>query len=120
MNAFFSTVPRGQRVLVCGGRNYADETRVNAVLSILAPAVIIEGCARGADHLAEMWAASHNVPILHFPADWVRWRGLAGPRRNAQMLSEGKPDLVVAFKGGTGTADMIARAAAAGVPVVRP
>jgi hypothetical protein len=34
------------------------------------------------------------------------------------MLDEGKPQLVVAFPGGRGTADMIGRARAAGVPVV--
>ena len=33
------------------------------------------------------------------------------------MLDEGKPDLVVAFPGGTGTADMIRRAKKAGVEV---
>ena len=42
----------------------------------------------------------------------------AGPERNARMLAEGRPDLVVAFPGGTGTADMVRRAKAAGVRVV--
>lgn len=32
--------------------------------------------------------------------------------------SEGKPDLVVAFPGGRGTADMVKRARAAGVEVI--
>lgn len=41
----------------------------------------------------------------------------AGPIRNQRMLDEGKPDLVVAFPGGRGTADMVRRAKAAGVPV---
>jgi hypothetical protein len=35
------------------------------------------------------------------------------------MLDEGKPDLVVAFPGGTGTADMVKRAELAGVKVVK-
>ena len=34
----------------------------------------------------------------------------AGHIRNQQMIDEGKPDLVVAFPGGAGTADMIRRA----------
>lgn len=42
----------------------------------------------------------------------------AGPIRNQQMLDEGKPHLVVAFPGGTGTADMVRRAQAAGVLVL--
>ena len=41
----------------------------------------------------------------------------AGPVRNARMLVE-KPDLVIAFPGGPGTADMVRRARAAGVEVV--
>jgi len=42
----------------------------------------------------------------------------AGPVRNAQMLAEGKPDFVVAFPGGRGTADMCKQARARGVKVV--
>jgi predicted Rossmann-fold nucleotide-binding protein len=34
----------------------------------------------------------------------------AGPIRNQQMIDEGKPDLVIAFPGGAGTHDMMARA----------
>jgi hypothetical protein len=40
-----------------------------------------------------------------------------GPKRNQQMLEEGKPDLVLAFPGGRGTADMVRRAPS-GVPKV--
>lgn len=34
------------------------------------------------------------------------------------MLTDGQPDLVVAFPGGRGTADMVRRARAAGVETV--
>jgi hypothetical protein len=34
------------------------------------------------------------------------------------MITEGKPDYVVAFKGGRGTADMIRKARAAGLVVI--
>jgi hypothetical protein len=33
------------------------------------------------------------------------------------MLEQGKPEVVVAFPGGTGTADMIRKAHAAGIPI---
>jgi hypothetical protein len=36
------------------------------------------------------------------------------------MIVEGKPDLVIAFPGGEGTADLISRAKAADVPVEQP
>lgn len=35
------------------------------------------------------------------------------------MIDEGKPDLVVAFPGGRGTADMVNKALAAGIKVIR-
>lgn len=38
--------------------------------------------------------------------------------RNQKMLDEGRPDLIVAFPGGRGTADMVKRGIAAGVPVL--
>ena len=37
--------------------------------------------------------------------------------RNQKMLDEGKPDLVVAFAGGRGTADMVRIAKRSGVEV---
>ena len=36
----------------------------------------------------------------------------------ARMLEEGRPDLVIAFPGGRGTADLVARARRAGVEVM--
>jgi predicted Rossmann-fold nucleotide-binding protein len=51
------------------------------------------------------------------PANWNAWGRAAGPRRNQEMLMR-KPNLVVAFPGGEGTADMVQKAIAAGVKVV--
>lgn len=112
------------RVLVCGGRDYADSAEVDGVLSSLhAESVdgisfVIHGDAPGADALAGCWAEENDVPVLRFPADWAAHGRAAGPLRNAQMLAEGRPSLVVAFPGGRGTADMVRRARAAGVHVV--
>ena len=78
---------------------------------------IIEGGAKGADKLAREWAASRGIPVRTFKADWRRYGRGAGPQRNEQMLDEGKPDLVVAFPGGSGTASMMRLARAAGVRV---
>lgn len=105
------------RVLVCGGRDYQDEVRVAAVLSgIGGISQIIHGGARGADDLARVWAIRSGIPDRQFSANWTRGR-MAGPIRNQRMLDEGKPDLVVAFPGGRGTADMVRRARAAGIAV---
>ena len=96
-------------------------------------AVIIEGGATGADRLAAMWARGSGVELQTFRVNWsdlshpdadIRklpggklYDAAAGPRRNQRMIDEGKPDLVVAATGGRGTADMLSRARAAGIPV---
>jgi hypothetical protein len=110
------------RVLVCGGRHYQDAEGVCRVLDGLLPrpTVIIEGGATGADLLANWWAIDRDVALRTFAVDHSLdgpWPG-AGPRRNARMLADSKPNLVVAFKGGRGTADMVRRAKAAGVRVI--
>lgn len=79
---------------------------------------MIAGGARGADTMARHLAHAWNVRFRAFAADWKTHGRAAGPIRNQRMLDEGKPDLVVAFPGGRGTADMVRRARAAGVPVM--
>ena len=108
------------RILVCGGRTYSDRQKVYDTLDLLSPPpiTVIHGAARGADTLAADWAALRNVPAVWGLADWKAYGRSAGPIRNQRMLNEGKPDLVVAFPGGRGTADMIKRARTAGVPVI--
>lgn len=115
------------RVLVCGGRDYYERGRVYQVLSGLRQQwgnlVLIQGGAKGADEMARDWWQSHwgqarEGELLNFPADWDKHGKRAGPIRNAQMLKEGKPDLVVAFPGGPGTMDMIKKSRAAGVQVL--
>jgi hypothetical protein len=107
------------RVLVTGGRDYADSETVWAVLGELLPiAALAHGQARGADSLADYWASQHGVPVYGYPADWSRHGRAAGAIRNRQMLDDFRPDLVVAFPGGKGTRDMVARARRADVRVL--
>ena len=109
------------RVLVCGGRDYTDKARVFAVLDKLDGEAgidrIIEGGAKGADTWAAQWGGSRGI-LETYEADWESQGTFAGPARNARMLAEGKPDLVIAFPGGRGTADMVRKARKAGVEVI--
>jgi hypothetical protein len=109
------------RVLVCGGRDFSDCGLVWNILDDLAKIevvdCVIEGDARGADRIAGAWAKRRRVDLRLFPADWIKYGKAAGPIRNQKMLDVGKPTLVIAFPGGVGTADMVHRAKAAGVPV---
>lgn len=108
------------KVLVCGGRAYTDMRTVTTCLDGLVPkpTLIIQGGAFGADACASEWAYKRDVPERQFLADWKKHGRAAGPIRNQQMLDEGQPDLVIAFPGGTGTADMVRRAKFAGVRVI--
>jgi len=109
------------RVLVTGGRDFSDRTLLFEALdrlhSLHGFTVLIHGDASGADRLAGEWATERGVEVLACPADWKTHGRAAGPIRNKEMLNE-KPQLVVAFPGGKGTADMVAKARKAGVKVV--
>lgn len=112
----------GLRVLVCGGRDFADAELLGSWLGGIHKqrgiAELIEGGARGADTMARHFAKWKGIPTRTFFADWGRDGRAAGPIRNQRMLDETQPDLVVAFKGGVGTADMVRRARTAGIPVL--
>jgi len=118
------------RILVCGGRTYKDRDMVKRTLrgcEVEAAQdfhwtpgfVLIHGAAAGADKLAAEVATELGWQIEPYKANWLRWGPSAGPIRNRTMLDKGKPDLVIAFPGGRGTEDMVARAEKAGIPVRR-
>lgn len=111
------------KVLVCGGRDYADSEFLNDCLDRVHAkrgiTQVIHGGATGADRLAGAWAASRGVAVAVFMADWDGFGRAAGPMRNKKMLEQ-KPDVVVAFAGGRGTSDMIKQASSAGVTVWAP
>lgn len=125
-------------LLVCGGRTYGlvyetqrqcwklDQPARSFLFTTLTGlhaqcefTKLIHGDADGADKLAEHWALVSGIATKAFPADWSLGRR-AGPRRNQQMLYEGQPDLVVAFKGNDGTKNMIDIARRASVKVLTP
>jgi hypothetical protein len=70
--------------------------------------------------MAGEFAKWKGIAVKEYPADWQKHGKAAGPIRNRQMLEDGKPDLVIAFSGGRGTANMISQARAAGVKVLIP
>ncbi len=107
------------RIIVTGGRKLADAAAVDRELSTLRPTLVIVGGAGGADRLAAHWAWLHKAETWIYDADWNAHGKAAGPIRNQRMLDENPGiDAVVAFPGGSGTADMVRRARAAGVRVI--
>lgn len=110
-----------KKILVCGGRDYADLGRLTLVLNAVREQpyeedVIIHGDAPGADSLAGQYARACGLPEVKVPANWTFYGNRAGPIRNGWMLRLA-PDEVIAFPGGTGTQNMVDQAWAAGIPV---
>jgi predicted Rossmann-fold nucleotide-binding protein len=108
------------RILVCGSRTLPDAPWVYAELAgrIRPGDVVMTGGATGADRIAAEFARGLGCEVLEFRANWASHGKAAGPRRNARMLVEGHPDVVLAFPGGRGTADLVRRAREASVLVV--
>lgn len=105
------------KLLVTGGRFWNDKPATWEFLDYIHQSVgitlLIHGNAKGADTLCKEWAEHNNIDILSFPVtkdDWNRLGRKAGVLRNQKMLDEGNPDVLVAFPGENGTADMKRRA----------
>ena len=118
--------PCEARILVCGGRAYTDRDRVAWALDKTEASLrakgflfftVAHGGARGADLLGDAWAKGRGFSVKEYEADWEGHGRAAGFIRNEWMLDDFQPTHVVAFPGGVGTADMVRRAKAAGVPV---
>jgi hypothetical protein len=128
------------KLLVCGGRDYgrvpdiiapgsrdywtrrASQERqllIETLDGLLREVTsMVHGGARGADSLAGDWAYVRGIAVTVYRAQWGVHGLAAGPIRNMQMLEQEKPDAVLAFPGGRGTADMVIKAKLAGVRVI--
>lgn len=119
---FPAQLPTTMKTLVCGGRDYVNRSKIFEELDSIHTdrpiTELIHGAASGADTISGEWALLRGIPVRRFPARWNVHGKAAGYIRNRQMLVEGKPNLVVAFPGGKGTAMMIQLAKGAGVEVI--
>lgn len=124
------------RIIVCGGRDYADGARVAWALGHYvgtgphllvhgaykvfnedgSPYLLRPGVKPGADRLAHFFALAWGWQVEPHVARWRELGGRAGPERNRHMASLGA-DGVIAFPGGSGTASMVACARRADIPV---
>ena len=132
------------RVLVFGGRDYAEVRRwgserslraeqeaiadrqkarlrqiLDAAVERLGLTEIVEGGATGADRQARYWAKERGIPWVTEIAKWDEHGNAAGPIRNAEMLEKHKPSIAIGFPGGNGTADMASKVEAAGIRLIK-
>lgn len=123
------------RVLVCGGREYDDWSAFSEgmwkVMKDLGldnqdyfegdaskKITIIHGNAKGADFMARIWTKLWGCTEQRYDANWSLHGKSAGPIRNALMIEEGQPDVVISFPGSSGTAHMVSIARKKGVKVI--
>lgn len=118
------------RLLVCGGRDFIDVPLLWRSLNHFCvqrsiPSLLIEGASddvtgpyRGADYWARQWANATGIKVSTFHAKWREQGRAAGPIRNKRMIDEAYPQVVMAFPGNRGTANMIEQARAAEIEVI--
>jgi len=128
------------RTIICGGRDYvltdADRAWLDRLKGSLPITEVVCGMSGtvdretgrvicGADLMSRDWALERGIRVTPFPAIWRVNRRLdksAGPRRNQAMANHcalSLPAACVAFPGGRGTKDMLAKAEAKGLVIVR-
>lgn len=89
-------MPDPCRVLVFGSRHLNTLAAVGFVRGLLEgpfrATVVIHGAGDGIDTCADYAAAKLGIPTEPYPADWLTHRRAAGPIRNSQMITEGRPE----------------------------
>lgn len=97
------------RLIVAGSRDFNDYELLKSTLVRVKTHItqIVSGTAVGADRLGAQWARENDIPVIEFPANWIRYGKSAGYRRNQQMAANA--DALIAFWNGIskGTKHMI-------------
>jgi hypothetical protein len=110
------------RVLVGGGRHFEDAEKVHRELVRLhwqkPISVLIHGSVTGVGIAAEAWARSSGTPVVRYPPNWKLYGKKAEGLRDAFMIEDSRPDLVLAFPGGRNTADLMQKAIDAKIVVL--
>jgi hypothetical protein len=111
------------RVLVTGGRDVTDrylvEFGLDGIRNLVGDFILVHGAARGVASMAAVWARKRWLPRPERHSDGLREMN---PREVAvvhQAMVDAGAVLCLGFPGGPGTADCLARARKAGIPVVR-
>ena len=110
------------KVLITGGRKNANLDLALDSIALLHDEVdidyIVHGDAAGYDTLADNVANELGIDRFKVPANWVKYSKGAGSVRNKTMLDTFPIDIVLAFPGRNGTADMVKQAIKRGITVI--
>ncbi|MBW7056103.1 DUF2493 domain-containing protein [Paracoccus bogoriensis] len=112
------------RLLVAGGRHLNDVALIHHALDRVHArhplAVLIHGGHAFLGIAAEDWARDRDVHVLRYPANWRLHGKRAEGIRNAFMLADSRPDMVLALPGGEDTRVLVMAASARGLVVLDP
>lgn len=110
-----------REVVVCGGRDYwprVDDGRwVTYWLGWLSARVVVHGGARGVDRWAGTLAARLGLAAVEVLPDF-KTHGRGAPLVRNTTMTDRLPVAVLALPGGSGTADMVAKARARKIHVM--
>ncbi|MCC5973467.1 MAG: DUF2493 domain-containing protein [Rubellimicrobium sp.] len=110
------------RLLIAGGRHLDDAALVTRALDCIHAktpvSVLIHGGHAFLGVAIEDWGRDRQLHILRYPANWRVLGRRAEAVRNAFMLADSRPDMVLALPGGRDTQSLVLAAAAEGLPVI--
>ena len=110
------------RLIIAGGRHLDDVALIRRALArahaIREISVVIHGGSGFLGIAAEDWAREQRLHVVRYPANWREFGKRAEAIRNAFMLEDSRPDMLLALPGGNDTADLVAGAFRARVPVI--
>ncbi len=113
----------GMRLLwVAGGRDYTEVStmRLNLHPYVVEGWVLITGAQRGADLTAETIWRTWEGSYIGIPAKWALAGRSAGPKRNTFIARyDPRPDLMLHFPGGYGTANAVKAAESEGIATLQ-
>lgn len=110
------------RLLICAGRHYADSRQCRRVLDAFQRVhpvrVLIHGGSQLLGGVIEEWAREQGIDIVRYPPNWQRHGKQAERQRNHFMLTDSRPDVVIALPGGDDTCELVCQAKASGISVL--
>ena len=111
---FFSVM----KLAIVGSRNFVNVKYFNEKLDEILKEegwnqtieYVVSGGARGADHLAEIWAKQNNIKTLIFKPDWKNLGKKAGILRNTDIINAATHVIAFPTSSSIGTWDSIRKA----------
>ena len=80
--------------------------------------VLIHGGSQFLGSDVEDWARETGVDVVRYPPNWQRHGKQAERHRNQFMLTDSRPDVIIALPGGDDTSELVSQARASGIHVL--